>query len=137
MAMKHYLSLVSLVLLGGAACAAEPTTSSFCALVSVKGEEMTELIAIIDKYAVARSLKRGEPSPNGILYAGQAKEFIIDVTFVGLRGAEVAFFPRSQGTVLAEAKAFDDFVSRQVASRFETRRCETVEGYGKGEIYGY
>lgn len=120
------------------ACAAEPTESSFCALVSAQGREpVTRLIALLDSHASAESLKRGAPSPNGITYAEQDKRYIINVVPVGPKGTEVAFFPREPGTFPSEAQKLERFIFEKVTPTFPAVRCEQVKDYGKGKIYGY
>ena len=122
-----------------ASCASpgEPTHSTFCVLVGKDWKALDGVIAEMDNYARVHALKRGKPSPNGIIYAEHDKRFIIDVSPVGPQGVEVAFFPRIPGTFKEDAALLENFVVQTVASRFPTVRCDDVAGYGKGTIYGY
>ena len=138
MAMQRFPLFVVLIAALLPACSGESTESSFCVLVSAKGREpVAELISLLDTYAATHSLRRGQPSPNGITYAGAEKKYLINVSPMGPRGTEVAFFPRESGTNSSEAASLEQFIFGKVTDRFTAIRCEAVKGYGKGKISGF
>jgi hypothetical protein len=134
--LRFLVAVVSLAT-GNCASSAQPTHSTFCALVGSDMSVLADVVAELDEFARGQALKRGTPSPNGIVYAGPDKQFIINVVPVGPRGVEVAFFPREPNTFSEEAAQLETFVMQTLASRFPAVQCEDVAGYGKGAIYGY
>jgi len=51
--------------------------------------------------------------------------------------AELSFFPKVAGTADAASQMFEQFVMDDLSKSFGATRCESVQDYGKGVIYGY
>lgn len=137
MAMRARSILIAILALLPAACIAGPTPSSFCAVVDIQQWDTSSLIQQMDGYAAAHTLKRGTPSPAGLLYASQDRSFLINVQVVRSGWAEVAFFPKVAGTAGEEADALEEFVLGRLGSGFRVTRCGSIPDYKGGVLYGY
>lgn len=109
------------------------TTADQCLLVDLKAEQVNELAVDLDAFAQANGLVADTTLPIAPLYLLRAdgKKIAIVTYSVGVLESvsEVALFRFDSRGSEKLARAFEQFVNREVQPRYGVNRCAEVPGY--------